>query len=106
MPVLVDVGGAFPGRPVPLWPAAASGEAFTPPTRRGVPSLFNDALSGRFPACGRALPRRLDGVSSRMRLARAARAHWATPGRGYSAHLWLPLFAGLTLHGLRHGNTT
>jgi len=39
MPVLADVGSAFPGRPVPPWPAAAPGEAFTPPTRRGVLAL-------------------------------------------------------------------
>lgn len=47
MPVLADVGGAFPGRSVPPWPAAVAGEAFTPPTRRGVPRMLSDSATQR-----------------------------------------------------------
>jgi integrase len=36
MPVLVDVSGPFPGKPLPPWPAAKAGTAsFTPPCGRG-----------------------------------------------------------------------
>jgi integrase len=107
MPVLADVGTAFPGRPVPPWPAAVPGEAFIPPTRRGVPRLLSDSRAGRCPVCGRALPRRLDGSV----IAHRARAGHCTgsgqpPSEDVVLASWLPLLPGLTPHGLRHGHQT
>jgi integrase len=107
MPVLADVGGAFPGRPVPPWPAAVAGEAFTPPTRRGVPRLLSDATTGRCPDCGRALRRRLDGgvVAHKVRDGRC-NGSGRLPSQDVVLGSWLPLLPGLTPHGLRHGHQT
>lgn len=107
MPVLADVGSAFPGRPVPPWPAAVPGEAFTPPTRRGVPRLFSDATTGRCPGCGRAVPRRLDGgvVAHKNQEGRCA-GSGRPPVEDIALASWLPLLASLTPHGLRHGHQT
>ena len=107
MPVMVDAGSLFPGKPVPPWPAAVPGETFSPPSGRGVTRLVSDGETGRCPVCGRAFPRRLDGVLI---------AHQASGGRcGGSGRLpaedvalasWLPVLTGLTPHGLRHGHQT
>jgi integrase len=107
LPVLADVGGAFPGRPVPPWPAAVAGEAFTPPTRRGVPRLLSDATIGRCPDCGRALRRRLDGgvVAHKVRNGRC-NGSGRLPAQDVALASWLPLLPGLTPHGLRHGHQT
>jgi integrase len=107
LPVLADVGGAFPGRPVPPWPAAVAGEAFTPPTRRGVPRLLSDATTGRCPDCGRALRRRLDGgvVAHKVR-GRRCNGSGRLPAQDVVLASWLPVLPGLTPHGLRHGHQT
>ncbi|MBE1612070.1 integrase [Actinopolymorpha pittospori] len=42
-PVLVDVAGPWPGRPLPPWPSATPGvAAYVPPTGRGRPRLGED----------------------------------------------------------------
>ena len=107
MPVLADVGGASPGRPVPPWPAAVAGEAFTPPTRRGVPRLRSDEATGRCPVCTRALPRRLDGcvIAHKSREGRCG-GSGQPPAEDIALASWLPLLHGLTPHGLRHGHQT
>jgi len=107
MPVLADVGGAFPGRPVPPWPAAVADETFTPPARRGVPRLLNDAAIGRCPSCGRALARRLDGgvIAHKTRTGRCE-GSGQLPAEDVVLASWLPLLSGLTPHGLRHGHQT
>jgi hypothetical protein len=61
MPVLVDTGAAYPGRPVPPWRMAVLGQKFQPPVGRGVVRLVSDTATGRCAVCGRAWPRRLDG---------------------------------------------
>jgi integrase len=107
MPVLADVGGAFPGRPVPPWPAAVPGEPFIPPTRRGVPRLLSDSATGRCPVCGRALTRRLDGgvIAHKTRTGRCV-GSGRPPSEDVVLGSWLPLLPGLTPHGLRHGHQT
>jgi integrase len=107
MPVLADVGGAFPGRPVPPWPAAVPGEVFAPPARRGVPRLLTDAMTGRCAECGRALPRRRDGavVAHKTRAGRCA-GSGGPPAEDVALASWLPLVPRLTPHGLRHGHQT
>jgi hypothetical protein len=60
-PVLVDAAFAFPGGPVPPWPAAVAGQPFEPPTGRGITRLVSDARAGRCTGCGQAQPRRRDG---------------------------------------------
>jgi hypothetical protein len=107
MPVLADVGGAFPGRPVPPWPAAVADQAFAPPTRRGVPRLRSDEATGRCPVCARALPRRLDGcvITHKTREGRCE-GSGQPPAEDIALASWLPLVPGLTPHGLRHGHQT
>jgi len=43
MPVLVDLAQSWPGRPLPLWPAATPGEPHELPQGRGRPRLGEDA---------------------------------------------------------------
>jgi integrase len=107
MPVLADVGGVFPGRPVPPWPAAMAGEPFVPPTRRGVPRLLSDSATGRCPVCGRALPRRLDGgvIAHKTRTGRC-KGSGGPSSEDVALASWLPLLPSLTPHGLRHGHQT
>ena len=107
MPVLADAGSAFPGRPVPPWPAAVPGEEFSPPTGRGVARLVSDSEIGRCPACGRALPRRRDGrvIAHKTRSGRCEGSGlW--PAQDVALASWLPVRSGLTAHGLRHGHQT
>jgi integrase len=107
MPVLVDAGSHFPGRPLPPWPAAVPGEAFSPPTGRGVARLVSDREIGRCPICGRALPWRLDGrlIAHRTRDGRCE-GSGQLPAEDVVLASWLPALTGLTPHGLRHGHQT
>lgn len=97
----------FPGRPLPPWLPAAPGEVFTPPIRQGLTRLVSDRRIGRCPACGRALPRRVDGA-----LVGHAQGAAACPGSGkepaedVTVASWLPVLRNLTPHGLRHGLQT
>jgi integrase len=109
LPVLVTECEAFPGRPVPPWPAAVPGEEFTPPTGRGYLRLVSDEYTGRCPICGRAWPRRTDGtLIAHSGVAKRGRC----PGSGQppaddaTLASWLPILRGLTPHGLRHGLQT
>ena len=42
MPVLVDHQHSWPGKPLPPWPPAEMGEAYTPPQGRGRPRVTED----------------------------------------------------------------
>ena len=47
MPVLVDIAGGWPGKPLPPWPPATPGErTYVPPTGRGRPRITGDACIG------------------------------------------------------------
>lgn len=105
-PVLVDVSGGFPGRPVPPWPPAEPDRPFSPPTGRGRARLvtLNDGR-GRCAVCQRTQLLRADGTLIN---------HDGTDGRcggggqqpaqDMTVASWLPLMPGLTPHGLRHGH--
>jgi integrase len=107
-PVLVTDCDTFPGRPVPPWPPAVPGVQFTPPIGRGLIRLVSDQRTGRCAACGRAWPRRMDG----MLIAHARREGMRCIGSGQRpaedlpVASWLPVLHGLTPHGLRHGLQT
>ncbi len=106
-PVLVTDCDIFPGRPMRPWPAAIPGEAFTPPTGRGVVRLVSDDRTARCSACGRAWSRRQDG-NLISHLAHGKRCAGSGQSQAEDATLasWLPVLPGLTPHGLRHGLQT
>ncbi len=104
-PVLVDVGALFPGGPLTSWPAALTGEVFTPPRGRGIPRYLSDEKTGRRPGCNRAQVRRADG----RLIAHKGNGDRCTgsgefPGEDLALASWLPVSKGLTPHGLRHGH--
>src|SRR6266568_1517198 len=107
VPVLVADCGAYPGRPVPPWPAPVPGVEFVPPAGRGVIRLVSDQFSGRCSVCGRAWPRRRDGNLT-WHMACGARCPGSGQGPAEDVVLasWLPILRGLTPHGLRHGLQT
>jgi hypothetical protein len=79
-PVLADVSAAFPGRPVPPWPAAVPAEPFEVPSRRGVTRLASDTTTGRCAYCGRSFRRRLNGnLIAQTPVAATARAEGSRP---------------------------
>lgn len=107
MPVLVDVSGAWPGRPVPAWPALAPGEVFSPPTGRGVQRLMSDSRKGRCQHCRRSTLLRVDGtVISHDSEGRRCRGSGEPPTQDAPLAAWLPVLPDLTPHGLRHGHQT
>jgi hypothetical protein len=83
------------------------GEVFVPPSGRGTQRLISTQDTGRCLACGHAVRLRLDGRT-------VAHKNEAShcPGSGEPAAedpplaSWLPVKAGLTPHGLRHGHKT
>jgi hypothetical protein len=106
-PVLVDMSGAWPGRPLPPWPPAQPGVPFTPPAGRGIPRLAGKEGSGRCPACNRTVLLRRDGLvishkTGNVRCPGSAQE----PAEPVPVASWLPLRPGLTPHGLRHGHET
>jgi integrase len=106
-PVLVTDCDVFPGRPVPPWPAATPGEAFAPPTGRGVLRLVSDEHTGRCPACGRAFPRRMGGaLIAHPRGAGRCPGSGQAPAEDLTVASWLPVLRGVTPHGFRHGLQT
>ncbi|PSK96615.1 integrase-like protein [Murinocardiopsis flavida] len=105
-PVLVDLAGLWPGRPVAPWPPAVPGEPFHPPTGRGHARLVSGGDGrGRCSHCRRTQLLRLDGT-----LIRHVGSGSTCPGSGEPPAAdavlasWLPLRAGLTPHGLRHSH--
>ncbi len=106
-PVLVDMAGFFPGRPVPPWPAALAGQPFQPPAGKGVARLVSDASTGRCSQCGRAQPRRRDGRLITHHTG-GGQCEGSGQASGEDALLasWLPVLPRLTPHGLRHGHQT
>jgi len=106
-PVLAKDCEAFPGQPVPPWPAATPGEEFVPPTGRGFPRYVSDPHTGRCPACGHAWPRRLDGkLTSHMASQGRCPGSGREPAPDVTLASWLPVRHGLTPHGMRHGHQT
>jgi integrase len=106
-PVLADVSCAFPGRPVPPWPAAAPGQPFEVPAGRGITRLASDATTGRCAHCGRAFRRRLDGaLIAHDTGGRRCPGGRQPPTEDVTLAGWLPVLPGLTPHGLRHGHQT
>ena len=106
-PVLVDMNAPWPGTPVPPWPPAEPGVPFTPPAGRGIPRLAGKEGSGRCPACNRTVLLRRDGlvVSHKTGDVRCP-GSGQEPAEAVPVASWLPLRAGLTPHGLRHGHQT
>jgi integrase len=106
-PVLVTDCNVFPGRPVPPWPAVIPGEAFAPPTGRGVLRLVSDEHTGRCGICGRAWPRRIGGslIAHAGRDGRCPGSGQA-PAEDLTVASWLPVLRGVTPHGFRHGLQT
>jgi len=106
-PVLADMSASWPGKPLPPWPPAQPGIPYLPPTGRGIPRLVGKEGSGRCPACKRTVLLRRD-----ERLIRHKTGDERCPGSGQvpaepvPVASWLPLRAGLTPHGLRHGHQT
>jgi integrase len=107
-PVLADAAFAFPGRPVPPWPAAVAGEPFEPPAGRGITRLTSDARAGRCPGCGRAQKRRRDGHLITHNAPDGGRCGGSgqMPAEDTALASWLPVLPALTPHGLRHGHQT
>jgi hypothetical protein len=106
-PVLADVGMAFPGKPVPPWPAAIPGEPFTIPADRGIIRQASDSQTGRCSKCGRAFRRRADGTLIAHN-AEGGRCEGSgqPPADDVTLATWLPVLPRLTPHGLRHGHQT
>jgi hypothetical protein len=106
--VLADAAFAFPGRPVPPWPAAVAGEPFEPPAGRGITRLTSDAGAGRCPGCGRAQKRRRDGHLITHNAPWGGRCGGSGQMTAEDTALvsWLPVLPALTPHGLRHGHQT
>ena len=106
-PVLVDSSASWPGVPLSPWPPAIPGEPYTPPVGRGVPRLAGKDGSGRCPACNRTIQVRQDGTLIRHKIGiERCPGSEASPSEPVSLASWLPLRAGLTPHGLRHGHQT
>jgi hypothetical protein len=57
MPVLVDHGHPWPGRPLPPWPTTTPGEPYQPPQGRGRVRLADDV-----PLAARGLASEVDGL--------------------------------------------
>ncbi|WP_192809760.1 tyrosine-type recombinase/integrase [Actinomadura rudentiformis] len=105
MPVLVDAGACWPGRPVPPWPPAVPGEPFSPPTGRGSARLVSGEDRGRCSDCRRTQLLRLDGTLIRHRTGSLeCPGSQKPPAEDVPLACWLPLRHGLTPHGLRHGH--
>ncbi len=106
MPVLADVTGPPPGRPLPPWPPATPAEMFKPPQGRGLRRLTADGKHGRCPACQRSVLLRSDGTLLRHKLDGAPCAGTGHRPQETAIATWLPVRKGLTPHGLRHGHRT
>jgi integrase len=106
-PVLADLSAAWPGTPQSPWPPAVKGEPFEPPTGWGVPRIAATDDRAQCSACGHSISLRMDGLVGSHQI-RGIRC----PGVGAAAAepvalaSWLPVRAGLTPHGLRHGHQT
>jgi len=106
-PVLVEMSGAWPGRPLPPWPPAQPGVPYAPPAGRGIPRLAGKEGSGRCPACNRTVLLRRDGlVISHKTGSLRCPGSVQEPAEPVPVASWLPLRPGLTPHGLRHGHET
>jgi integrase len=107
-PVLADAAFPFPGRPVPPWPTAVTGEPFEPPAGRGITRLISDDRVGRCPGCGRAQGRRRDGCLMAHNGPGGGRCGGSgqMPADDTPLASWLAVLRGLTPHGLRHGHQT
>jgi hypothetical protein len=105
MPVLVDMGEPWPGKPLPPWPPAVPGQLFTPPTGRGVTRLVSDDERGRCSHCRRTQLLRIDGtLIGHMAAGGPCPGAGKAPAEDVTLASWLPLRHGLTPHGLRHGH--
>lgn len=106
VPVLADVTGPLPGRPLPPWPPVTPGKEFEPPQGKGVRRLTADGKHGRCPVCQRSGLLRMDGTLVRHKLGDAVCAGTGRPPQETGIASWLPVRRGLTPHGLRHGHRT
>ena len=106
-PVLVDMSTPWPGAPLPPWPPARPGVPFTPPTGRGIRRLAGKEGNGRCPACDRTVLLRSDGlIIGHKTGGTRCPGSGQEPAEPVPVASWLPLRAGLTPHGLRHGHQT
>jgi hypothetical protein len=107
MPVLIDGGAAWPGRPLAPWPPAVPGEPYTPPAGRGIARVAGKNGSGRCPACNRTILLRQDGTLINHKTAgERCSGGECWPREPVPVACWLPIRHGLTPHGLRHGHQT
>jgi hypothetical protein len=106
-PVLADMSAAWPGILKPPWPPAIAGEPYEPPTGRGIPRLAATEGRGLCSACGHSVPVRRDGLIASHHVGGAqCRGTGAPAAEPPALASWLPVHAGLTPHGLRHGHRT
>jgi len=102
---MIDASAPFPGRPLQAWPAAIPGEAFVPPTGRGVQRYLSGLGNGRCAICGRTFPRRVDGlVIAHKSGGGRCPGSGLQPAEDLALGSWLPVSRGLTPHGFRHGH--
>jgi hypothetical protein len=107
VPVLADMSASWPGALKSPWPKAQPGEPYEPPTGRGIPRLAGKEGCGRCGTCARTIRLRLDGLvgSHKVNSIPCAGAG-GVPARPIALASWMPVSAGLTPHGLRHGHQT
>jgi hypothetical protein len=104
--VVVDAT-AWPGTPVASWSPAPSGKLFTSPSGRGVRHLVSTGGTGHCSSCGRAVKLCLDGttVTHETKDQRCPGSR-KPPANDAPLACWLPVWDGLTPHGLRHSHKT
>jgi hypothetical protein len=107
MPVLVDTTAPWPGVPVPPWPPAVPGQAYEPPTGRGIARLSGREGFGRCAGCARSTQLRQDGTLINHKTGPERCPGSLLPPADLPALAnWLPLLTGLTEHGQRHAHQT
>jgi hypothetical protein len=86
---------------------AVPGEPYEPPVGRGIPRLAPTDGRGLCSECGHSVQLRRDGLIGSHQINRVRCGGIGAPAAEPMAlATWLPVRAGLTPHGLRHGHQT